>query len=122
MQAPRHVQGLIQRAEDHCEDDIEGPMKPSDWISKRRRVIGNRGGHPGVRELEKQRPSRSEEYRCFAIYLSRLWTRDRIHLRQLRLRSRSQAVTSRLAIICCWDKGTMHHPEHAGRHPRECES
>src|SRR3954466_2578951 len=68
MQAPRHVQGLIQRAEDHCEDDIEGPMKPSDWISKRRRVIGNRGGHPGMRELEKQRPSRSEEHRCFAIY------------------------------------------------------
>src|SRR3954453_19109663 len=68
MQAPRHVQGLIQRAEDHREDDIEGPIKPSDGISKPRRVIGNRGGHPGMRELEKQRPSRSEEYRCFAIY------------------------------------------------------
>src|SRR3954451_21432296 len=68
MQAPRHVQGLIQRAEDHCEDDFKGSMKSSDWISKRRGVIGNRGGHPGMRELEKQRPPRSEEYRCFAIY------------------------------------------------------
>src|SRR5436189_1936054 len=68
MQTPRHVQGLIQSAEDHCEDDIEGSMKSSDWISKRRRVIGNRGGHPGMRELEKQRPPRSEEHRCFAIY------------------------------------------------------
>jgi len=68
MQAPRHVQGSIQRAEDYCEDHIEGSVKSSDWISKRRRVIGNRGGHPGMRELVKQRPSRSEEYRCFAIY------------------------------------------------------
>src|SRR3954451_1227590 len=111
MQAPRHVQGLIQRAEDHCEDDIEGPMKPSDWISKRRRVIGNRGGHPGMRELEKQRPPRSEEHRCFTIYFPDCGLAAEYTFGSpgcALLRSRSQAVTSRLAILWCWDKDTMH--------------
>ena len=53
---------LSERAENHCEDVGEGPMKPADRICQAPRMLGDGGSDPGMGKLEQQRATRPQKY------------------------------------------------------------
>ena len=58
---------LARGAKDHCKNDIEGPMKTANRVRQCSRMLGDRGGDPGMCELKQQRAARPKENRRFPV-------------------------------------------------------
>jgi hypothetical protein len=58
---------LLGRPKDHCEHHIECPMEASDRVGKDRRLIGDGGGDPRMRQLQQQGAAGAEENSRFPI-------------------------------------------------------
>src|SRR5262249_13569118 len=69
MQAVRGLEALTERPEDHREDGAEGAMEAANGIGERVRVLFDRGGNPGMGELQQQRAARSQEDRGLPVDL-----------------------------------------------------
>jgi hypothetical protein len=69
MQAAGGAKTLVERTEHHRENSAECAMKTPDRISKRVRMLFDRGGDPRVSKLQQQRAARAQEYCSFPIDL-----------------------------------------------------
>ena len=67
IEMARSGHGLIERAEDHGEDDAKGVVEAADGPLQQARVLSQRSRHPGVRQLQQRRPSRTQKQCRLAI-------------------------------------------------------
>src|ERR1700682_2863083 len=81
MQASGSSEGLVARAEHHCKYDMKGAMETADRVGKGRRVLGDSGGDPGMRQLKQQGTAGPQKDGCFSVDSpgQRGWAKNALH-------------------------------------------